>query len=84
MDFSKAIIVVVVTLLLVIGLNAAIYLSVTRKNSVGQIELLRRAASRVKDPWQSENEDLSELAHLVKGLQPKQQEFQDKPANEDE
>ncbi|HSQ25591.1 MAG TPA: hypothetical protein VLM80_00565 [Anaerolineales bacterium] len=84
MDFSKAIIVVVVTLLIVIGLNAAIYLSVTRKNSVGQIELLRRAASRVKDPWQSENEDLSKLAHLVEGLQTKKQEYQDKPANEDE
>lgn len=84
MDFSKAIIVVVVTLLIVIGLNAAIYLSVTRKNSVGQIELLRRAASRVKDPWQSENEDLSKLAHLVEGLQTKKQESQDKPANEDE
>lgn len=72
MDYSKALIIVFITLVIVIGLNAAIYYGITRKHSrndsVGQIELLRRAAGRVRDPWEVENTNLSELSKLVKDL----------------
>ena len=69
MDYSKAILVVCLTLFIVIGVNAWIYVSISRKNSIGQIELLRRAANRAKNPWQPEDDNLSELSRLVKGLQ---------------
>jgi uncharacterized membrane protein affecting hemolysin expression len=68
MDTSRAVIVICVTLFLVIGFNAAIYVAFVRKNSVSQIELMRRAAQRARDPWQSENDDLEELSRLVKQL----------------
>lgn len=84
MDYSKAFLVVFVTILIVIVINAAIFASVTRKNSVGQIELLRKAASRAKDPWQPENENLSELSRLVKNLQEKKPESEEHPSVEDQ
>ncbi len=68
MDTGRAAIVICVTLFLVIGINAAIYVAFIRKNSVSQIEMMRRAAERARDPWQSENEDLKELSRLVKQL----------------
>lgn len=73
MDLSKAALVVCLTLFIVIGINAAIYVSLARRkhNSVGQIELLRRAASRARDPWEQENTDLRELSRRVTELKEK-------------
>ncbi len=68
MDTGRVVIVICVTLFLVIGFNAAIYVAFVRKNNVSQIELMRRAAQRARDPWQSENDDLEELSRLVKQL----------------
>jgi hypothetical protein len=68
MDTGRAAIVICVTLFLVIGINAAIYVAFVRKNSVSQIELMRRAAERARDPWRPEDEDLKELSRLVEQL----------------
>lgn len=88
MDPSKALLVVLITLVIVVGVNVAIYYGVMRKNtrnsSVGQIELLRRAAGRVKDPWEVENTNLSELSKLVKDLQGNSQHNQDSVEREAE
>jgi hypothetical protein len=65
MDPNKAFLVCCITLFLVIGINAAIYVSVSRKNTVGQIELMRRAASQARNPWGKEDKDLQELAGRV-------------------
>jgi len=65
MDPNKAILVCCITLFLVIGINAAIYVSVSRKNTVGQIELMRRAARQARNPWGKEDKDLQELAGRV-------------------
>jgi hypothetical protein len=62
MDPNKAILVCCITLFLVIGINAVIYVSVSRKNTVGQIELMRRAARQARNPWGREDKDLQELA----------------------
>jgi hypothetical protein len=62
LDPNKALLVVCITLFVVIGINAAIYVSVTRKNTVGQIELLRRTARQTRNPWGKEDKDLQELA----------------------
>ncbi len=69
MDLSKAALVILLTLMLVVVINLGIYYSVSRKNTIGQIELLRRAANRAKNPWQSEDNNLSELSRLVKEIQ---------------
>lgn len=69
MDTSKAWMVVCITIFLVVGINAWIYAAVSRRDSIGQIELLRRATQRAKNPWQPEDNNLSELSRLVKELQ---------------
>lgn len=74
MDLGKAALVISITLLVVILVNVGIYYSVMRKNksgpnsTVGQIELLRRATKRARDPWEEENNRLAELSRLVDGL----------------
>jgi hypothetical protein len=69
MELEKAALVLCITLFFVIGINALIYLSVTRGNVTGSIELFRRASERVRDPWKSEDDDLKELSSLVGELQ---------------
>ncbi len=68
MDTGRAILVICLTLIVVVGINAAIYVMVKGKNTVGQIELLRRAAQRARDPWQSEDASLRELSQRVANL----------------
>lgn len=74
MDPSRVFLVVCITLFLVVGINAAIYVSFSRKNTVGQIELMRRAANRARDPWGPEDADLKELSRLVTDLKDSQVE----------
>lgn len=71
MDYSKVAFVVILTVLVVIGINAAIYFSFARKRGAGQIELLRRAAQRARSPWENEDKALVELSKLVAGLKDK-------------
>jgi len=68
MDPDQVFLVVCITLLIVVGINAAIYVSFTRKNTIGQIELMRRAANRARDPWGPEDANLKELSRLVSEL----------------
>ncbi len=68
MDYSKAFLVVCLTLIIVIGINAAIYVMLSRRNEVGQIELLRRASKRARQPWREEDDNLQELSQRVKEL----------------
>jgi hypothetical protein len=92
MEVGRALLVVGITLLVVVLVNVGIYLSVMRrgkgqKNStVGQIELLRRASKRARNPWEDEDNRLEELSRKVAGLRRlKRTELDDQPAgNEDE
>jgi hypothetical protein len=68
LDYSKAILIVCVTLIIVIGINAAIFASTRRKRSVSTIELFRKAAKRARNPWKDEDAALSELSELVEKL----------------
>lgn len=69
MDISKVALVVCLTLFIVVGINAALYVSLRRGNEAGQIELFRRAAQRAREPWKDEDEALQELSRRVAGLQ---------------
>lgn len=73
MDQTKAMIVILVTVGVVVLINVAIYYWLTRKNAQGdqppgQIELLLKAAGRARDPWKTENDNLAELSRRVKEL----------------
>jgi nucleoid DNA-binding protein len=74
MDPDKAFLVICITLIVVVGINAAIYATVTRRkqNTVGQFELMRRATKRGRNPWGDENAKLEELSKTVASLKEKQ------------
>jgi hypothetical protein len=76
-DPGKVMLVIGLTLLIVIGVNVLIYFSVTRKGTIGQIELMRRAANQARNPWEVEDNSLSELSKLVADLQKKPDQGQD-------
>jgi hypothetical protein len=65
MDPTKAFLVICLTIIIVLGINAAIYVSIRRGNEAGQVELFRRAAKTARSPWQVEDEALKELSTLV-------------------
>jgi hypothetical protein len=68
MDYGKVPLVICITIFLVVGINAAIYVAISRKNSVGQIELIQRATRRARNPWEGEDSDLAELSRRVAEL----------------
>lgn len=68
MDLNKAALVICLTVFIVIGINAAIYASLRRGTTIGQIELLRKAAGRARKPWENEDKALSELSRRVNEL----------------
>ena len=72
MDTSKILLVVCITLVAVAVLNAAIYAAFRRGNEAGQIELLKRAVRRSRQPWQTEDDALRELAKRVEELKKKE------------
>ncbi len=68
MDTGRAALVIFLTLIIVIGVNALIYLSLRKRSSIGQIEMMRRAARRARNPWEDEENDLRELSRRVAEL----------------
>ena len=68
MDYSKVILVVSLTILIVVGFNLVIYFAYGRKNSGGTVDLLRNAAKRARDPWEQEDAQLQELSKRVAQL----------------
>jgi hypothetical protein len=68
MDISKVLPVICLALIIVIGVNAALFVALRRGNEAGQIELFRRAAQRAREPWKAEDEALKELSRRVAAL----------------
>jgi hypothetical protein len=71
LDPNRAFLVICITLVIVIGVNAVIFAALRRGNEAGQIELLRRAAKQVKQPWSKEDDALKELSKRVAELKEK-------------
>lgn len=84
MDASKAFWVICLTLFIVVGINAAIYVSVTRRSNVSQIDLLRRAAGQARNPWENEDKSLQELGDLVQKLKDSDASRAQDPGKEDD
>lgn len=68
MDIEKAGLVICLTVFIVVGINAALLASLRRGNEASQVDLLRRAAGRARQPWAKEDEALQELSRRVAGL----------------
>lgn len=68
MDLDRAFLVICLTVAAVVALNVMIYLSLRRGNEVTTVDLVRKAARRVRNPWKDEDDALKELADLVSNL----------------
>jgi hypothetical protein len=69
MDVSKALIVIGIILIVVIGFNVVIYFSARGKHSINEIDILQKATKKIRHPWDDEETMLSELSQRVKKLQ---------------
>ena len=79
MEFERAALVIILTLLIVGLFNLSLYLAFRRDQaSGGMVEMFRRASQRAKDPWKDEDNDLDELSRRVKALRQADAESGDK------
>jgi len=74
-DTSRIVLIVCLTVILVIGINAMLYAALRRGDEANLVELTRRAFRNARNPWKEEDEALQELARLVKRLE------EEKPEN---
>lgn len=77
MQSDNLLLVLCLTLLLVVGLNAAIYASLRGGGTQTQIDLFRRAAHRARQPWKDEDEALQELSKRVAALKERRTKDED-------
>jgi hypothetical protein len=65
MDPGRAALVICITIVIVIGINAAIYATYRRGKGPSTIDMFRTAARTARDPWKSEADALEELSQLT-------------------
>lgn len=83
MDYSRVIPVVCIALVIVVGVNAAVYAALHRGNEASQVDLLRRAAKTTRRPWAEEDDNLQELSRRVTELKEIEKERQTDKGNSD-
>ena len=66
---TNGLIVLVIVLVLVIGINGALFMSMRRGRKFQQLNLWRKALGRARDPWGNEDRDLAELSRRVRELE---------------
>jgi hypothetical protein len=71
LDHSRVALVICLTVFVVIGFNALIYLSFSKRNPANFADLLQRTAKGAKHPWESEDEALKKLSGEVAKLKSK-------------
>lgn len=54
--------------LLIVGINLSLYLTLRRRNIQNQFEPLARAIRRLRQPWLDEDEQIKELSRQVAEL----------------
>jgi hypothetical protein len=67
---ERASLVICLTVVMVIFINLAIFSLLRRGpgSNINQVEMLRRAARRARQPWQEEDDNLKELSRQVAAL----------------
>lgn len=68
LDLGRAALIVILALVGVVFINVAIYYMVKGKGTIGQIQMIRKAAGRARNPWEVEDQALQDLSELVKQL----------------
>ena len=69
MGSQQALLIIGLIILVIVLINLAIIYSIKRRsNTVGQVELFRRAMKKAQNPWQEEQEKLRNLSDQVKKL----------------
>lgn len=82
MNPDRVILVIVLTILIVIGANGILYLSLRRGNETNMVNLTRKFLHNARNPWQEEDQSLQELSRLVADLNsPKNAKSEDTPVN---
>ena len=71
MDIGKALIIVAITLIVVIGFNFIIYLGSRGDRTIRQVELFKRATKMIRNPWQVEDSMLNELSEATNKIRDK-------------
>jgi hypothetical protein len=68
MDTDRVLLVIVLTALIVIGVNGILYVALRRGNEANLVDLTRKSLQNVRNPWQAEDQALEELSRLVANL----------------
>lgn len=68
MNTDNITLVICITIFMVVGINAALYVAFRRGKEASLVELTRQAVLRMRDPWKDEEEALHELSRLVSKL----------------
>ena len=71
MDFSKAIVIVAIALVIVVLFNVGIYFGYARKNSRNEFNDMINVMKNVRNPWSEEDANLKELSRRVDSLSKK-------------
>jgi hypothetical protein len=79
MDFGRGLWVIGVILVLVIVFNVILYYAFSSRSTRHQLRLLSRLMQRAKNPWQSQDETLSELRERVQKLEGGEDADQESP-----
>jgi len=72
MDPGKATLVVFITLIIVVMINVAIFVSARKSNLPKQVDMFKQAANRARNPWLSEDKMLEELSRLTAQIKERQ------------
>ena len=68
MESDRIFLVIVLTVVIVIGINGLLYLAFRRGNEANMIDLTRKALKNTHNPWEEEDRSLQELSSLVADL----------------
>ncbi len=68
MDPGQLIFLFCLVAFIVIGINAFLYVTLKQRSTITQVDLLRKAADRARDPWGEENANLAELSARIADL----------------
>lgn len=75
---TRVIAVLCLVIILVIGINAALFYSLRNNRTTRHVQLWQKAAKRVLDPWKEEDKALQDLSQLVSQFRGEQDSGEDK------
>ena len=71
---SAGYIALVLIILFVVGINLYLFQALRGKNGSSEIDIIRKAGNRLKQPWKPEDDQLETLSKMVDRLQSQERE----------